>query len=67
MMGDDSGCAVVGVLVLFVGFCLFMGGVSLGRNLIRQEAVVENHATWVADENGNVKFVWSRTESKGDK
>ena len=66
-MGDDNGCAVVGVVALFVGFCLFMGGLSLGRNLIRQEAVSENHATWVADEKGEVHFVWQKPESDGGK
>lgn len=61
-MGDDNGCAVVGVVAVFVGFCLFMGGISLGRSLIRAEAVAEKHAKWVADEKGNVEFVWIKQE-----
>ena len=62
MMGDDNGCAIVVIAMIAVGFCLFMGGLSLGRSLIRTEAVSEKHAKWVADEKGNVHFVWFEQE-----
>ena len=63
-MGDDNGCAIVGMLVVAVAVCLLMAGFTIGQRVVRTEAIERHHAKWVADENGSVQFVWIESGSE---
>jgi len=39
-----------------------MAGFTIGQKMTRLDAVENSHARWVADEKGNVNFVWNKEE-----
>ena len=49
------------VYVLVICFCVAVStcfGLGRGQALMRNEAVLNGHAEWVADKEGNAQFKW---------
>lgn len=49
-------------IMSIIAFIFFLGGAIFGtkqaENAMQREAVMKNHAAWVADANGNAAFEW---------
>lgn len=56
---DDTGLLIFSIIL--IGFGTFLIGEAVGIRLMKDETVEKNHAEYVADKKGNVKFVWKET------
>ena len=55
---------VIIILFLFVTFsiCAFFLGTGNGKQIIRNEAVIKNHAEYIADKNGQPLWQWKENK-----
>jgi len=65
---DDSDKTLVYIVIflLWGAFSAIVGSCEAGKS-IRQDAVKNNVAQWVADENGAIKFQWKVITEKENK
>lgn len=62
MDADDIEGIVLGfVFIILVGL-FFMFGFMTGTSTMKQSAVKNGAAEWVADKNGNPEFKWKKNE-----
>ena len=62
-MKDSDLPPIAYVLVIF--FCVAVStcfGLGRGEALMRNEAVLNGHAEWVADKEGNAQFKWKEAK-----
>lgn len=66
MYDSDKTFVYIAIFVLWGFFSAIVGGCEAGKR-IREDAVKNNVAQWVADESGSVKFQWKVLTEKENK
>jgi hypothetical protein len=65
MYDSDKTLVYVVIFLLWGGFSAIVGSCEAGKR-VREDAVKNNVAQWVADENGAVKFQWKVLTEKSE-
>jgi hypothetical protein len=65
MYDSDKTLVCICIFLLWGGFSAVVGGCEAGKS-VREDAVKNNAAQWVADENGVVKFRWKVLTEKSE-
>ena len=58
MTNENKEMLWITLSILFVLILGFSGGASFMLNYMKKEAIKNKVATYIPDENGNVKFIW---------
>ena len=61
-MSDKSLATLGGTVCGIIIFIAFHLGIHLGHIQIKEQAIRDGHAEWVADKEGNAQFKWKEAK-----